>query len=70
MLTFKLKKESNKKDSRNSGARLGTITTDHGVIDTPIFMPVGTRGSVKGVSVEDLDTLAAIYQNILGRLFS
>ncbi|NNE33886.1 MAG: tRNA guanosine(34) transglycosylase Tgt [Rhodothermales bacterium] len=33
-----------------SGARLGTITTDHGVIETPIFMPVGTVGSVKSLS--------------------
>jgi queuine tRNA-ribosyltransferase len=28
----------------------GTITTDHGVIETPIFMPVGTVASVKGAS--------------------
>ena len=32
-----------------SSARAGTITTDHGVISTPIFMPVGTVGSVKAV---------------------
>ena len=37
-----------------SGARCGTITTDHGVIHTPIFMPVGTVGSVKGVYHKDL----------------
>ena len=30
-----------------SKARAGTITTDHGVIETPIFMPVGTRATVK-----------------------
>ena len=30
-----------------TSARLGRITTDHGTIDTPIFMPVGTVGSVK-----------------------
>ncbi|MBO7496991.1 MAG: tRNA guanosine(34) transglycosylase Tgt, partial [Salinivirgaceae bacterium] len=29
-----------------SGARAGLITTDHGTIETPIFMPVGTLGSV------------------------
>ncbi|WP_346237148.1 tRNA guanosine(34) transglycosylase Tgt [Niabella insulamsoli] len=34
----------------NSGARAGMITTDHGQIPTPIFMPVGTVGSVKAVS--------------------
>ncbi len=67
MLTFKLEKESNKKDSRNSGARLGTITTDHGVIQTPIFMPVGTLGSVKSLSVEDLDHCRA--QIILGNTY-
>ena len=39
----------------NSNARAGTIITDHGVIQTPIFMPVGTLGSVKGVHTKDLD---------------
>ncbi len=37
-----------------SSARAGTITTDHGEIQTPIFMPVGTVGSVKGVHQEEL----------------
>ncbi|SIO16731.1 tRNA guanosine(34) transglycosylase Tgt [Chitinophaga niabensis] len=37
-----------------SGARAGTLTTDHGVIQTPIFMPVGTVGSVKAVTQEQL----------------
>ena len=37
-----------------SSARAGTITTDHGVIETPIFMPVGTVGSVKAVSQNQL----------------
>lgn len=37
-----------------SSARAGTITTDHGTIQTPIFMPVGTIGSVKGVSQQQL----------------
>jgi len=37
-----------------SCARCGVITTDHGVIETPIFMPVGTVGSVKGVYHRDL----------------
>jgi len=39
---------------KGSKARAGEITTDHGVIKTPIFMPVGTVGSVKGVHREDL----------------
>ena len=35
-------------------ARAGLLTTDHGQIETPIFMPVGTVGSVKGLTVRDL----------------
>ena len=38
----------------SSAARAGVLTTDHGVIRTPIFMPVGTVGSVKGVYHRDL----------------
>lgn len=38
-----------------SSARCGIIQTDHGEIHTPIFMPVGTVGSVKGVSHKDLE---------------
>ena len=39
---------------RESNARAGVLTTDHGSIETPIFMPVGTVGSVKGVYHRDL----------------
>ncbi len=39
---------------KNSKARAGIITTDHGKIETPIFMPVGTVGSVKGVHQREL----------------
>lgn len=38
----------------NTKARVGLIHTDHGDIQTPIFMPVGTIGSVKGVHVDEL----------------
>lgn len=38
----------------SSNARAGLITTDHGVIETPIFMPVGTVGSVKAVQMYEL----------------
>ena len=38
----------------NSNARTGIITTDHGQIETPIFMPVGTVGSVKAVHFHEL----------------
>ena len=36
------------------GARAGVITTDHGTIDTPVFMPVGTAANVKGIFHRDL----------------
>jgi queuine tRNA-ribosyltransferase len=42
-----------KKDPQTK-ARAGTITTDHGLIETPIFMPVGTVASVKGVHQREL----------------
>ena len=42
---------------RRTGARLGTLTTAHGVIETPAFMPVGTLGPVKGVDPRDLEQL-------------
>lgn len=38
----------------DSSARAGVVTTDHGTIDTPIFMPVGTVGSVKAVNQQQL----------------
>jgi queuine tRNA-ribosyltransferase len=44
-----------KTDDR-SAARAGKITTDHGIIETPIFMPVGTIGSVKAISQQQLKT--------------
>lgn len=51
-----------------SDARAGLITTDHGQIRTPIFMPVGTCGSVKGVSLSELkDDIKA--QIILGNTY-
>jgi len=42
------------KTDSHTQARAGTITTDHGVIETPIFMPVGTVASVKGVHQREL----------------
>ena len=42
------------KTCKDTSARTGTLFTDHGEIMTPIFMPVGTVGSVKGVLVRDL----------------
>ena len=49
----KMKFELQKTDSKTK-ARAGKITTDHGEILTPIFMPVGTAGTVKGVHTKEL----------------
>ena len=59
-LSFKLKTTSGQ-------ARRGEITTAHGVIQTPIFMPVGTYGTVKGMTPRDLSEISA--QIILGNTF-
>ena len=56
------------KTCSTSKARLGRLTTDHGTIETPIFMPVGTLGTVKGVSQDRLkDPIQA--QIILGNTY-
>lgn len=44
---------------KQSGARIGRFTTPHGVIETPVFMPVGTQATVKGLRPEDLNELGA-----------
>jgi queuine tRNA-ribosyltransferase len=51
----------------HSKARRGRLTTAHGAIETPAFMPVGTQGSVKGVSPRELRELNA--QIILGNTY-
>jgi queuine tRNA-ribosyltransferase len=48
-------------------ARRGTLTLNHGVVQTPIFMPVGTYGTVKGVTPQSLIEMGA--QIILGNTF-
>lgn len=53
---------------KSSKARAGKIITDHGEISTPIFMPVGTVGSVKGVSHQDLEN-EVNAQIILGNTY-
>jgi queuine tRNA-ribosyltransferase len=60
MLNFKLLKTDGK-------ARRGQLTLNHGVIETPIFMPVGTYGSVKAMSPLELNEINA--QIILGNTF-
>jgi queuine tRNA-ribosyltransferase len=52
---------------RDGAARAGQIHTSHGVIETPIFMPVGTQGSVKAVEPRELEALGA--QIILGNTY-
>jgi len=47
------------KTSSASKARIGTVTTDHGVIQTPIFMPVGTAATVKAITPRDLHEMKA-----------
>ena len=42
------------KKEKDTGARLGHIITNYGEFDTPMFMPVGTRASVKGINPEEL----------------
>src|SRR5579863_8904092 len=50
-----------------TGARLGRLTTPHGVVDTPAFMPVGTAGTVKGLTQEALGELGV--QILLGNTY-
>ena len=50
-----------------SHARRGRLTLNHGVVETPIFMPVGTYGTVKGVTPTNLEDMGA--QIILGNTF-
>jgi queuine tRNA-ribosyltransferase len=60
MLDFKLIKTDGQ-------ARRGRVTLNHGVVETPIFMPVGTYGTVKAMSPAELDEIGA--QIILGNTF-
>ncbi|NMA58967.1 tRNA guanosine(34) transglycosylase Tgt, partial [Clostridium cochlearium] len=47
------------KDATDSKARLGELRTPHGIIETPIFMPVGTRATVKAMTPEEVRDLGA-----------
>jgi len=53
--------------AQDGKARAGLLETDHGVIETPIFMPVGTQGSVKAIEHRELDELGT--QIILGNSY-
>ena len=50
-----------------TGARAGELTTSHGVIETPVFMPVGTQATVKAMTPPELEGLGA--QIILGNTY-
>ncbi len=52
---------------RNCGARLGRLTTPHGCIDLPTFMPVGTCGTVKGLTFDQVAATGA--QIVLGNTY-
>src|SRR3954464_3711280 len=45
--------------STDGRARRGRLTTPHGVVETPAFMPVGTLGAVKGVTPQELEAAGA-----------
>ncbi|MCU0604270.1 MAG: tRNA-guanine transglycosylase, partial [Desulfobacterales bacterium] len=55
------------KQSTRSAARAGVMQTAHGPVETPVFMPVGTLGSVKSVTPEELTACGA--QIILGNTY-
>tara|TARA_B100001996_G_scaffold189360_1_gene144837 strand:- start:1327 stop:2460 length:1134 start_codon:yes stop_codon:yes gene_type:complete len=55
------------KNDENTSARVGELETDHGIIDTPIFMPVGTVGVVKTMAPDELEVLES--QIILGNTY-
>ena len=48
-----------KKVCRQSGARIGELTTPHGTVETPVFMPVGTQATVKALSPQELKDIGA-----------
>src|SRR2546423_10932481 len=50
-----------------SKARLGRLTTPHGIVDTPVFMSVGTQGSVKAIDPRELREMGT--QIILGNTY-
>lgn len=62
MMSFKVLKKCS-----STAARRGILTTPHGAVETPVFMPVGTRASVKAVSPEELLELNA--EIILGNTY-
>ena len=56
-------------DARDGEARAGVITTRRGEIETPVFMPVGTAGTVKGIRFEELESADLDARIILGNTY-
>src|SRR2546429_6275917 len=56
-------------NAREGEARSATLTTRRGVIETPVFMPVGTAGSVKGIRFEELENNDLDARIILGNTY-
>ncbi|HEY9170776.1 MAG TPA: tRNA-guanine transglycosylase, partial [Verrucomicrobiae bacterium] len=55
------------KTDTHTKARLGRLITARGVVDTPVYMPVGTQGSVKAIDPRELDEMGT--QIILGNTY-
>ncbi|HEY6118368.1 MAG TPA: tRNA guanosine(34) transglycosylase Tgt [Pyrinomonadaceae bacterium] len=55
--------------SQNGAARAGLLTTRRGVIETPVFMPVGTAGTIKGIRFEELEAPDLDPKIILGNTY-
>src|SRR5947207_3835721 len=56
-------------DTQSGEARAGLLTTRRGVIETPVFMPVGTAGTVKGIRFEELESPDLDPKIILGNTY-
>ena len=56
-------------DARDGEARAGVLTTRHGQIETPVFMPIGTAGTVKGIRFEALESPDLDAKIILGNTY-
>src|SRR3954453_17496800 len=56
-------------DAQAGEARAGRLTTRRGVIETPVFMPVGTAGTVKGIRFEELESADLDARIILGNTY-
>src|SRR5207248_8068993 len=56
-------------NAREGEARSATLTTRRGVIETPVFMPVGTAGTVKGIRFEELESPDLDARIILGNTY-